>query len=42
VLDALSDYKKISMSLLEDEETGRQFALLVLMLLAGREVHAQK
>lgn len=36
VLDALSDHEKLSMPLLEDEETGRQFALLVLKLLAGR------
>ena len=36
VLDALSDHEKLSMPLLEDEETGRQFALLILKLLAGR------
>ncbi|MEQ7869864.1 DEAD/DEAH box helicase family protein [Chromohalobacter salexigens] len=45
VLDALSDHEKLSMPLLEDEETGRQFALLILKLLAGRssrEVDAGK
>lgn len=36
VLDSMSDQKKLSMPLLEDEETGRQFALLILKLLAGR------
>jgi len=36
VLDALSDHEKLSMPLLEDEATGRQFALLILKLLAGR------
>ncbi|BCB08866.1 hypothetical protein HHSLTHF2_27560 [Vreelandella venusta] len=36
VLDALSGHEKLSMPLLEDEETGRQFALLILKLLAGR------
>ncbi|QJQ95436.1 MULTISPECIES: type I restriction endonuclease subunit R [Halomonadaceae] len=36
VLDAMSDHEKLSMPLLEDEETGRQFALLILKLLAGR------
>ena len=36
VFDALSDHEKLSMPLLEDEETGRQFALLILRLLAGR------
>ncbi|PWW32844.1 hypothetical protein [Chromohalobacter israelensis] len=42
VLDSMSDQEKLSMPLLEDEETGRQFALLILKLLAGRsgrEVH---
>lgn len=45
VLDALSDHEKLSMPLLEDEETGRKFALLILKLLAGRsgrEVYAVK
>jgi type I restriction enzyme, R subunit len=42
VLDTLSDHEKLSMPLLEDEETGRQFALLILKLLAGREVQAQR
>lgn len=37
VLDALSDHEKLSMPLLEDEATGRQFALLILKLLAGRK-----
>ncbi|TFH84867.1 type I restriction endonuclease subunit R [Billgrantia azerbaijanica] len=40
VLDALSDHEKLSMPLLENEETGRQFALLILKLLAGREARA--
>ncbi|ERS81824.1 type I restriction endonuclease subunit R [Halomonas sp. PBN3] len=42
VLDALSDHEKLSMPLLEDEETGRQFALLILKLLAGREFRTQQ
>jgi len=37
VLDAMSDHEKLSMPLLENEETGRQFALLILKLLASRE-----
>ena len=36
VLDALSDHEKLRVPLLEDEETGRQFALVILKLLAGR------
>lgn len=36
VLDALSDHEKLSMPLLEDERSGRDFALLILKLLAGR------
>ncbi|XKF14940.1 DEAD/DEAH box helicase family protein [Halomonas sp. BLK-85] len=36
VLDAITDHEKLSMPLLENEETGRQFALLILKLLAGR------
>ncbi|WP_191236789.1 hypothetical protein [Cobetia marina] len=36
MLDALSDHEKIRMPLLEDEETGRQFALVIQKLLAGR------
>lgn len=36
VLDALSDHEKLKIPLLEDEETGRQFALLILQLLEGR------
>ncbi|WP_240724787.1 hypothetical protein [Onishia niordana] len=36
VLDALNDHEKLSMPLLEDEATGRKFALLVLKLLADR------
>ncbi len=36
VLDALSDHEKFSMPLLEDEEIGRQFALVIRKLLAGR------
>jgi type I restriction enzyme R subunit len=37
VLDALSDHEKLSMPLLEDEKNGRQFALLILKLLANRK-----
>jgi type I restriction enzyme R subunit len=37
VLDTMSDHEKLSMPLLENEETGRQFALLILKLLAGRQ-----
>ncbi|MGS2743919.1 type I restriction endonuclease subunit R [Halomonas sp. LS-001] len=36
ILDAMNDHEKLSMPLLENEETGRQFALLILKLLAGR------
>jgi len=36
----VSDHEKLSMPLLEDEATGRQFALLILKLLAGREARA--
>ncbi|WP_027350811.1 hypothetical protein [Halotalea alkalilenta] len=35
MLDALSDHEKLKMPLLEDEDTGRQFALVILKLLAG-------
>ncbi len=38
----MSDNEELGVLLLEDEETGRQFALLILKLLAGREVRAQK
>lgn len=38
VLDAMNDHEKLSMPLLENEETGRQFALLILKMLAGREI----
>lgn len=38
--DALSDHEKLGMPLLEDEETGKQFALLILKLLSGREAIA--
>lgn len=37
VLDAMNDHEKLSMPLLENEETGKQFALLILKLLAGRQ-----
>jgi type I restriction enzyme R subunit len=36
VLDAIGDQEKLSVPILESEETGRQFALLILQLLAGR------
>jgi type I restriction enzyme R subunit len=36
MLDALSDHEKIRMPLLEDEKTGRQFALVIRKLLARR------
>ncbi|MCH8503809.1 MAG: DEAD/DEAH box helicase family protein [Ectothiorhodospiraceae bacterium] len=36
VLDAMSDHEKLSMQVLEDEGKQRQFALLILQLLAGR------
>ncbi|MAP35380.1 MAG: restriction endonuclease subunit R [Halomonas sp.] len=39
VLDAMNDHEKLSMPLLENEETGRQFALLILKLLAGRQLY---
>lgn len=37
VLNAMNDHEKLSMPLLEDEKTGREFALLILNLLAGRD-----
>ncbi|QTF92891.1 hypothetical protein [Halomonas sp. BM-2019] len=40
ITTALSDHEKLSMPLLEVEETGRQFALLILKLLAGGENRA--
>lgn len=40
VPDAMSEHEKLSMRLLEDQETGRQFALLILKPLAGREARA--
>lgn len=40
VLDILSVHEKLSMPLLKDEERGRQFALLILKLLAGRSNYA--
>lgn len=42
VLDALSNHEKLSMPLPEDEETGRQFALLILKLLAGRSARNEQ
>ncbi|WP_192034962.1 DEAD/DEAH box helicase family protein [Halomonas sp. YLGW01] len=36
VMDAITDHEKLSMPLLEDEGTGREFALLILKLLADR------
>ncbi|GHE20382.1 hypothetical protein [Halomonas urumqiensis] len=37
VLDAMSDHEKFSIPLLKEEETGRQFALLILKLQARRD-----
>ena len=42
VMDAMSDQETLSMPLLEDEKTGREFALLILKLLAGRGWSASK
>jgi len=42
VLDAINDNEKLSLPVLEDEETGRQFALLILRLLVGRETAAKR
>ncbi|WP_199283860.1 hypothetical protein [Halomonas sp. A40-4] len=42
VLDAMNDHEKLSMPLLEDEETSRQFALLILKLLEGRSVRNEQ
>ncbi|RFA25786.1 restriction endonuclease subunit R [Alkalilimnicola ehrlichii] len=36
VLDAMNDNEKLSMQVLDNEERGREFALLILQLLAGR------
>ncbi|SEL16171.1 type I restriction endonuclease subunit R [Ectothiorhodospira marina] len=41
VLDALSDHEKLSLPVLEDEKAGREFALLILKLLAGRSVESR-
>ncbi|MYL22623.1 type I restriction endonuclease subunit R [Halomonas alkaliantarctica] len=37
LLDAMDDHEKLTTPLLEDTETGKQFALLILKLLAGRQ-----
>jgi type I restriction enzyme R subunit len=37
VLDAMQDNEKLSMQVLEDDAKGREFAMLILDLLAGRE-----
>lgn len=37
-LDAMGDNEKLSLPLLESEEAGKQFALLILRLLSGRLV----
>lgn len=36
LLDAMDDHEKLTTPLLDDSETGKQFALLILKLLAGR------
>ncbi|MCG5526304.1 type I restriction endonuclease subunit R, partial [Ectothiorhodospira haloalkaliphila] len=41
VLDALSDHEKLSLPVLENEKAGREFALLILKLLAGRSVESR-
>lgn len=38
VLDAMQDHEKLSMEVLENEGTGRDFALLILRLLANRSL----
>lgn len=35
VLDAMTDHEKLSLGVLDSEEAGRRFALLVLKLLAN-------
>jgi len=35
VLDAMTDHEKLSLEVLDNETSGRQFALLVLKLLSG-------
>lgn len=42
VMDAMNDQENLTMPLLENEETGRQFAMLVLRMLvgSGRDVAA--
>ena len=42
VLDAINDNEKLSLPVLENEEIGRQFALLILRLLVGREAAAKR
>ena len=37
VLDAMNDNEKLSMEILDDKEKGREFALLILKLIAGRQ-----
>jgi len=42
VLDSMSDHEKHSMPLQEGEETGKQFALLILKRLAGRLIRNEQ
>ncbi|GAB2730675.1 hypothetical protein [Halomonas garicola] len=41
VMDAMKDQETLTMPLLENEETGRQFAMLVLKMLVGSDVQRQ-
>lgn len=40
VLDAMTDYEKLSLEVLDNEESGRKFALLVLKMLTAINVPA--
>ncbi|WP_311946246.1 type I restriction endonuclease subunit R [Halomonas piscis] len=42
VLDAMNDQEALTTPLLENEETGRQFAMLVLKMLVGKERDVQR
>ena len=42
VLDAMNDNEKLSMEILDDKEKGRDFAMLILRLLAWRGESGQQ
>lgn len=42
VLDAMTDHEKLSLEVLDNEESGRKFALLVLKMLTAINIPAQQ